>query len=462
MKYGRTNEFCAVMTPIKLPTWGHIAQMAAIARPTKCVWSFFKADHAIVYKQLPLGPSDRAKAVVALRDPASGKWFGFAPRTLLFGAVAAALHYNAFSRAVAKVFTRVTGIPLLSYFDDFGALVPLEVLEAALAAFVRFCEMSAITLKPEKTDMGPALTSLGIFGAFPSPSNDMSLTVALPREKALAWRASVEDILSAGSVVHKDLERVIGRLAFTQTSVYGRAGRAMLTVLYQKLNAHFYSPILSGREQSTLRWWQYALLTITPRLTKTRGPQTDLVIYTGAATTTMIIAAVIAEPAIFVKTRTLTATLSLRAGKHWAKLFETTALIYGLEMLAIFAVLFDPVVDLRGRNITFYVDNNNALAALVSNAPGPPVIAAMTQLIWLCILELGIAAWFERVPSKRNIADLPTKRIALPFASLQTMTFRCLRRCFELITRTERNIKNGIPADTILEQTHLGSSLSHQ
>ena len=353
LKYNRANEYCAVSTPVKLTTWDHIAQMAAIVRPTGCAWSFFKADHASAYKQLPLDPADRALAAVTLRDPATGRWNGFAPRSLLFGAVAAVLHYNAFSRALAKVFTRVTGIPLLSYFDDFGALAPLEVLEAALAAFVRFCEMLGIALKPEKTDMGPALTFLGVFGTFPAPGNDMSLSVELPREKAVAWGEAIDGFLPLGSIAHKELEGVIGRLSFTQTSVYGRVGRAMPTALYQKQNAKFYTPTLSGREASTLRWRRAALSSITPRLTRTRGPQTDLVVYTDAATTTMIIAAIIIEPTVFTQTRTLSVTLSLRVGKHWDRLFDATALIYGLEMLSIFAVLFDPAVDLRGRNKPF-------------------------------------------------------------------------------------------------------------
>ena len=87
---------------------------------------------------------------MALREPRSGTWHSFAPRTLLFVAVAAVLRYNCFSRAVARVFARVAGIPLLSYFDDFGALPPLAVLDAAFAAFVRFCDMVGISLKPEK------------------------------------------------------------------------------------------------------------------------------------------------------------------------------------------------------------------------------------------------------------------------------------------------------------------------
>ena len=98
----------------------------------------------------------------------------------------------------------------------------------------------------------------------------------------------------------------------------------------------------------------------------------DLVIYTDAATTSMIIAAIVLEPPVFLASRTLTAVLALRVGKRWSRLFRDTSLIYGLEMLAIFAILFDPSVDLEGKNVTFYVDNNNALHALVSNAPGPP------------------------------------------------------------------------------------------
>ena len=187
LKYGTANLFCSVWTPIKLPTWDHISQLAALVRDTKCAWSFFKTDHESAYKQLPIAPEDQNLSAVALRRPVAGKWMAFAPRTLLFAAVAAVLHYNCFSRAVAAPFTKVTGIPLLSYFDDFGSLVPSEVLGQALAAFATFCQLLGLKLKDSKTEKGPALTFLVIFGEFPGPHNDMSLTISLPREKAIRW-----------------------------------------------------------------------------------------------------------------------------------------------------------------------------------------------------------------------------------------------------------------------------------
>ena len=83
-------------------------------------------------------------------------------------------------------------------------------------------------------------------------------------------------------------------------------------------------------------------------------------------------------------------------GRRWLGLFAPTSLIYGLKMIAIFAFLYDTTADLAGRNVTFYVDNNHALEALVSNAAGPPAIAAMPQLIWFRIAALNMAVWFGR------------------------------------------------------------------
>ena len=110
-KYGAKNLYCSVWAPTKLPTWGRIAQLAALARPSKCAWSFFKTDHESTYKQLPIAPGDQRASVVALRDPKTGRRMAFTPRALLFGAVAAVLHYNCFSSAVAVLFTKVTGTP---------------------------------------------------------------------------------------------------------------------------------------------------------------------------------------------------------------------------------------------------------------------------------------------------------------------------------------------------------------
>ena len=57
-------------------------------------WAFFKADRESAYKQPPMEPDHADLALVALRNPTSGKRMAFPPMALLFGAASAVLHYN--------------------------------------------------------------------------------------------------------------------------------------------------------------------------------------------------------------------------------------------------------------------------------------------------------------------------------------------------------------------------------
>ena len=45
LKYSTTNMYCTSPTPIKLLTWGHIAQISLNIRQTEERWAFFKTDH---------------------------------------------------------------------------------------------------------------------------------------------------------------------------------------------------------------------------------------------------------------------------------------------------------------------------------------------------------------------------------------------------------------------------------
>ena len=104
-----------VLTPITLPSMGHISQLRKNVPNSGQSWVLLKADHRGAYKKLPLAPERCNLSIIALRFPSSGKWMGFIPRALLFGAVSAVIPYNCFSRAFAVLINRMFGIPLLSY-----------------------------------------------------------------------------------------------------------------------------------------------------------------------------------------------------------------------------------------------------------------------------------------------------------------------------------------------------------
>ena len=153
----------------------------------------------------------------------------------------------------------------------------------------------------------------------------MALTISPPHGKALKWESKLREHLLRGAVHRKELESVVGKLSFSQTSVFGRIGRAMMTALFQKQNAKYYLAELSGREASVLRWWTQAITNMTPRHTRSTEPVCDLIIYTDAATTTQIIAAVLIGPRTFRKGRTVPALISKRVGPIGRPSFLTLA-----------------------------------------------------------------------------------------------------------------------------------------
>ena len=94
-----------------------------------------KADHKDAYKQLPVRGDPQCFAEVVLKDPPSGEIGGFIPKSQLAGAAAAALNYNAVSRAMATVAARWLRIPRMGYFDDVGVITTESAIEEALRAF---------------------------------------------------------------------------------------------------------------------------------------------------------------------------------------------------------------------------------------------------------------------------------------------------------------------------------------
>ena len=187
LKHNEVNLYCAAWDPINLPTLGHIAQMRLGAKHTKRACEFFKPDREAAYEQLPIRSERANLAMVALRDPATSKWTAFHPKALLFGDTSEAPRYNWFSLLLGALFNRIFGIPLIGYFDGFGALAPKNLGSRVLRNSESFCRALGIQLDTTKTDRCQEITSLRLRGASPTPSGNMLLIIDLPSAKATRW-----------------------------------------------------------------------------------------------------------------------------------------------------------------------------------------------------------------------------------------------------------------------------------
>ena len=181
------------------------------------------------------------------------------------------------------------------------------------------------------------------------------------------------------------------------------------------------------------------------RKIKERAGRPDWVIFTDAATSAEIIAAISFKRADFEIGESASEVISAVAGPYWDHLFDKTNKIYGLEMLALLEKLYRPNWDIRNQNATFHIDNRNAFEAVIKNNATPTVIGAMAHLIWHRIRALQITAWFEWAPGTRNIADLPTRNVDIPFVCRNRRSFENLRELHTVIEKATRALEVGRP-----------------
>ena len=131
----------------------------------------------------------------------------------------------------------------------------------------------------------------------------------------------------------------MGRLSFTQTSVFGRFVRALLKPLHRKLHQHPCRERFSPEELSLLAWWAASIRAARPRVVYLKSIHPEVVIYTDAATSTALIASVVIDTANFAKGPAFDTVLTERVGMGRCDNFKDANIIYGLELLAVIAAI---------------------------------------------------------------------------------------------------------------------------
>ena len=293
LRQNMVNMRTSFITPITLPTWGQIAQLSNDAYRANTKWAFLKADRDSSYKQLPLRTDFAGITVVALRGPATSKWHAFFPRVLLFEAVSALIHYNCLARPLAVLINRTLGIPVLIYFDDFGALEPESLGTMALWMVENTTPTLCAPMKSTKSLVGAHHTFLGLLGSFLVPQKGLILSIELPQGKIAKWPHIIRDRIADGRITSKHLEKLIGKLSFAQTSVFGRFGRSLLIPLRDKLSERPYSEILPTMEIDILLWRGHAITSHVARSIEIKHKVPEYAIYSDASTSTKIAGALV-------------------------------------------------------------------------------------------------------------------------------------------------------------------------
>ena len=438
LKDSLTNRLCVVETPITLPDWDLLAAISLLTSAhSKADWSFIKADDTSAYKNLPLKPSDSGLAAITLWDTSTRSWWALLSRTLLFGATASVLHYNVYSRIIAAFFNRLFGIPMVAFYDDLGSHMISELTQDALSLVKEASLLLGIILNEDKCDGGNPLSFLGLLGSFPDASNSWKLSISLTTEKVQRWSSQIELFLSEGKISFTELQKLIGKLSFAQSTVFGKCARAFIRPLYSWLYSAHFSAKISTEISEILRWWIRLLRSFRPRVVAFRRRFPEYIIFTDASYKNGVgkIAAFLFKREDFLNDQTVSHVASCVFPAHMLEFFIDTLPIFALEFFVIALAVFEWKDILRGATATLYTDNTGAFGAVLNTGSSAHSVSSITMCLWYLIAQIDLSLWLEAVSSPLNIADLPTRDKPSPFRSVKTTNFTLINEAFLFYTK---------------------------
>ena len=160
-----------------------------------------------------------------------------------------------------------------------------------------------------------------------------------------------------------------------------------------------------------------------PRIAPPKPKCPELILYTDAETLANTISAVLFEPSTFLRRRRVLIAHASTLPEEWHKARGPTSLIEGMGMLSDVSFIIQHGARLAGKSVAVYVDNNYALSSLIRGSAKSEALANIVQMFWFYVQKYDIKRWLERVPSTRNIADLPTRNQLTPFRRKRSLNF---------------------------------------
>ena len=293
-----------------------------------------------------------------------------------------------------------------------------------MATFTAFRTKLGIRLKAEKSEHGQKITFLGLLVHFPCRSNNIQLSVTLTPDKASRWVGEISGFVRKRDISPPELEKLIGKLGFSQTNLLGKFARTQLRPLCKKFYSRNFAPELSFAELRTFHWWADVLSSLHPRIPRPTNRYPDLEVYTDAALLALRIAALVLSsrhPGAVADLLVVSSTASARF-----KIFHKRNPIIGMEMLEPLALLWTAQSFIRHKRINLYIDNDASSNTLIRGDCADAFLEAMIKDFWKLAGKLQVDVWIGRAGSPVNPADLPTRNKTIPFPIKRSIQFENL------------------------------------
>lgn len=366
-----------------------------------------------------------------------------------FGLTSAVVNFNRHPESVVIVARALLDVPVDHYYDDFiavdlahGGTTALSAVQCIVSAFGTPRHprhlIRAPELDPDKTQhTDSSNTVLGVVADLSHVPAEGHVLFRPGRERIAAILEEFRAAFDRGYLLPAEASKLRGKLFFLLSTAYANIGRAATLPLVQRQYRDKTFEFEAGSELHHSLLFFEALLapdtvtgqSVLPPLVVPVVPDgvPPLLVYSDASFFLRRarrrlsgacdeqrasrlgggLGIVIYDP--------VDGTVRYAGGPpDWPSLLkfwppDRKTYIAQLEVLAAVSAYFTYPEVFVGRKVNHFIDNTVALSALVHGYSGKRDLATMVNAFYLQLTGLRASVWFEYVPSKANIADLPSR-----------------------------------------------------
>ena len=367
-------------------------------------------DMSGAYRQVPLAPSDVRYSVTGVFNPITKRVDLHLMYGQPFGAGHAVPNFCRVAEWVSRLLQRRFGLISDHFFDDFWLVEPASVAESGMFVLKETFNILGFALDADKSQ--PPADVLAVLGV-------LFNTRALQHERLFRVEAKPSRISNLTSVIDKVLRdnalspalaaSIVGKFGFLCSTLFGKVGRCCTAPLrhrqYSTLSSHALNPNIV--QALTL---MKEFLHFSPAREIKLICDTPLLAYTDASDVPYrdprhVVGAVIFDP----QDKSLEYSSWAVPQEVIHKWLPRENHMGQLELLAAPFALATWPSRFKDRAVLMFIDNNSAAANLVKGYSPQSDSAKIVGEFWLAAACLKTSLYIERVESKSNIADGPSR-----------------------------------------------------
>jgi ribonuclease HI/cell division protein ZapA (FtsZ GTPase activity inhibitor) len=299
-------------------------------------------------------------------------------------------------------------MPLLRYVDDLFGILIGDHPEDDRAILLEIVDLLGLKLDPLKTPSpSSSMTILGVLVTIVAVAHVTFAQLDIDPRKQAVWLRTIDGAISRLRLSPSEAESLAGRLEFAASAVLGKGHRHRLMTVYEHSYRHDSNIASQEALLDDLRWWSQLLSsTVHHRRVQLNGSRSPpMLLYTDAEGSGGLGAVLFSH-----QQSSPHSWLFGHAPQDIVARFQSRRTqIVPLEALAVIAAVITWTHLLRGQRVIIMVDNVSVVGALRKGSSRKRDINLIIGAIHMHALAHDIDLFVHWVPSRYNIADLPSR-----------------------------------------------------